>query len=89
MKVLITGINGQLGHALMQQLTEYELIGVTRQECDLTDSDSIRKLIDQHQPNLIINPAAYTKVDQAEEEPELAFQINRNAPKIMAEKFSN
>ena len=86
MKILITGINGQVGHALMHELTDHELIGLTRQDCDLTNSDQIKQVIDQHQPDLIINPAAYTKVDQAEDEPELAFQINRDAPKVMAEK---
>lgn len=86
MKILITGINGQVGHALMRELTDYELIGLTRQDCDLTNLDQIKQVIDHHQPELIINPAAYTKVDQAEDEPELAFQINRDAPKVMAEK---
>ena len=86
MKILITGVNGQVGHALMHELTEHELIGLTRQGCDLTNLDQIKQVIDHHQPELIINPAAYTKVDQAEDEPELAFQINRDAPKVMAEK---
>jgi len=86
MKILVTGTNGQVGHALMQELTEHELIGLTRQDCDLTNLDQIRQVIDRHQPELIINPAAYTKVDQAEDEPELAFKINRDAPKLMAEK---
>jgi dTDP-4-dehydrorhamnose reductase len=86
MKILITGVNGQVGHALMQELTEHELIGLTRQDCDLTNLDQIRQVIDKHQPDLIINPAAYTKVDQAEDESELAFKINRDAPKVMAEK---
>src|SRR6056300_1142596 len=86
MKILITGVNGQVGHALMRELTDHELIGLTRQDCDLTKPDQIKQVIDQHQPELIINPAAYTKVDQAEDEPELAFQINRDAPKVMAEK---
>lgn len=86
MKILITGVKGQVGHALMRELTEHELIGLTRQDCDLTNADHIRQAIDQHQPDMIINPAAYTKVDQAEDEPELAFQINRDAPKVMAEK---
>ena len=86
MKILITGVNGQVGHALMKELTEYELIGLTRQDCELTNLDEIKQVIDNHQPDLIINPAAYTKVDQAEDEPELAFKINRDAPKMMAEK---
>ena len=88
MKILVFGINGQVGHALMRELTEHELIGLTRKECDLSDLDQIRQVIDQQQPDLIINPAAYTKVDQAEDEPELAFQINRDAPRVMAEKAS-
>ena len=86
MKILITGINGQVGHALMQELTEHELIGLTRQDCDLTNPDQIKQVIDKNQPEMIINPAAYTKVDQAEDEPELAFKINRDAPKVMVEK---
>ena len=86
MKILITGIHGQVGHALINQLTDHELIGVTRQNCDLTSSDQIKKVIDQHRPDLIINPAAYTKVDQAEDEPEFAFLINRDAPRVIAEK---
>ena len=86
MRILITGINGQVGHALMRHLTNHELIGLTRKDCDLTNPDQIKKVIDHHQPNLIINPAAYTKVDQAEDEPELAFKINRDATRVMAEK---
>ena len=70
----------------MQELTEHELIGLNRKNCELTNLDQIRQVIDHHQPDLIINPAAYTKVDQAEDEPELAFLINRDAPKVMAEK---
>ena len=70
----------------MQVLTDHELIGLIRQDCDLTNLDQIKQVIDQHQPDLIINPAAYTKVDQAEDEPELAFKINRDAPRVMAEK---
>ena len=86
MKILITGTNGQVGHALMRELIDHELIGLTRKDCELTNLDQFKQIIDHHQPNLIINPAAYTKVDQAEDEPELAFLINRDAPKVMAEK---
>tara|TARA_B100000035_G_scaffold315391_1_gene335740 strand:- start:21846 stop:22700 length:855 start_codon:yes stop_codon:yes gene_type:complete len=86
MKILITGVKGQVGHALIHELTDHELIGLTRQDCDLTNLDKIKQMIDHHQPDLIINSAAYTKVDQAEDEPELAFRINRDVPKVMAEK---
>jgi len=86
MKILVFGINGQVGHALMRELTDHELIGLNRQDCDLSNLDQIMHVIDQHQPDLIINPAAFTKVDQAEDERKLAFQINRDAPRAMAEK---
>jgi dTDP-4-dehydrorhamnose reductase len=86
MKILITGINGQVGHALMRELTDHELIGLNRQDFDLTNLDQVRHVIDHYQTDIIINTAAYTKVDQAEDEPELVFQINRDALKVMAEK---
>ena len=86
MKILITGTSGQVGHALMHELTNHELIGLSHKDCDLINPDQIRQVVDMHQPDLIINPAAYTKVDQAEDEPELVFQINRDAPRVMAEK---
>ena len=86
MKILITGTNGQVGHALMHQLKEHQLVGLTRQDCDLSQPKQIKQTIDQHQPDLIINSAAFTKVDQAENESELAFQINQDAPMVMAEK---
>ena len=86
MKILVTGIFGQVGHTLIHQLINHELISLNRQDCDLANLDQIKQTIDHHKPDLIINPAAYTKVDQAEDEPELAFKINRDAPRVMAEK---
>ncbi len=86
MKILITGTKGQVGHALTKTLTDHQIIALTRQDCDLTNLDHIKQTIDQHQPDLIINPAAYTKVDQAEDEKDLAFIVNRDAPRVMAEK---
>jgi len=86
MKILITGTNGQVGHALLNTLTEHKLIPITRNECDLANLNQIKKTIDFHRPDLIINPAAYTNVDQAEDEKDLAFKINCDAPRVMAEK---
>jgi|TARA_B110000971_G_C19996042_1_gene494336 dTDP-4-dehydrorhamnose reductase len=86
MKILITGTNGQVGHALVVALARHEVISLNRQQCNLINLDGIERIIDSHQPDLIINPAAYTKVDQAEDEPELAFKINADAPKLMAKK---
>jgi dTDP-4-dehydrorhamnose reductase len=55
---------------------------------DLSNPNAIRAFIDKTKPDIIINPAAYNKVDQAENEPELAFQINAIAPQVLAEKAS-
>ena len=86
MKILITGINGQVGQALIHHLNDHQLIRLNRQNCDLNHLDQIKQAIDHNKPELIINSAAYTNVDQAEDEPKLAFQINRDAPKVMADK---
>ncbi|MBL6790814.1 MAG: dTDP-4-dehydrorhamnose reductase [Methylophilaceae bacterium] len=86
MKILITGVKGQVGSALMRVLTGHMLIGLSRENFDLTKPDQIKTEIDKYGPDLIINSAAYTNVDLAEVEPELAFKVNRDAPKIIAEK---
>lgn len=91
-KVLITGVNGQVGHALSELLREADIesvISLSRNELDLSNQDHIRQVIQSVKPDLIINPAAYTAVDKAESEPELAFAINATAPKILAEEAAN
>lgn len=85
-RILLTGINGQVGHALLPQLSEHEVIGLSRNELDLSNSDAIRNAIREIKPDLIINPAAYTAVDKAESEPDLAYAINAIAPQVMAEE---
>lgn len=86
MKILVTGTNGQVGHALVGVLANHEVISVSRHQCDLINLEQIEYMIDSYQPDLIINPAAYTNVDSAEDEAELAFRINAEAPKLMAKK---
>ena len=89
MKILLTGKDGQVGFALHKKLASLgEVIATNRDMLDLSDPEAIRIFIDQTQPDIIINPAAYTKVDQAENEPELAFQINAVAPQVLADKAS-
>jgi len=91
-KVLITGVNGQVGHALSELLREANIesvISLSRNELDLSNQDHIRQVIQSVKPDLIINPAAYTAVDRAESEPELAFAINATAPRILAEEAAN
>lgn len=85
-KILLTGVNGQVGHALKTKLTEYEVITLSREQLDLTKHHDIRRIVRDVKPNLIINPAAYTAVDKAESEPELAFAINDTAVQILAEE---
>jgi len=86
MKILITGSNGQVGSSLVNCLREHDLIPLSRHDCDLSLLDQIKKTIDQNVPDLIINSAAYTDVDKAEIETKLAFNINRDAPKVLAQK---
>ena len=86
MKILITGANGQVGTALVKTLHDHNVIPLTKEECDLKNINQIKYIMDQHKPDLIINSAAYTNVDQAEKEKDTAFLINYNAPKVMAEK---
>lgn len=85
-KILLTGLNGQVGHALQAKLGDYELFALSRDQLDLTNADQMRRVLREIKPNLIINPAAYTAVDKAESEPELAHAINATAPQILAEE---
>jgi len=85
-RILLTGVNGQVGHALLPQLSGHQVIALSRHELDLSNVDTIRSVIREIKPDLIINPAAYTAVDKAESELDLAYAINATAPKVMAEE---
>ena len=86
-RILLTGADGQLGHELQQTLAPLgEVIALTRQELDLSQGEQIRQLVQQVRPSMIVNSAAYTAVDKAESEVELAQVVNGTAPKIMAEE---
>ncbi|MDR3390198.1 MAG: dTDP-4-dehydrorhamnose reductase [Sulfuriferula sp.] len=86
MKILLTGVNGQVGWELRRTLaTLGEVIAPTRAQLDLTDATALRNFLHEIGPDLIVNPAAYTAVDKAESEPELAHAINTIAPAVMAE----
>lgn len=86
MRVLVTGCNGQVGHCLVNQLTDNaELLAVDRAEVDITDRDAVFQAVTEFKPNFIINAAAHTAVDKAEEEVELSYAINCDGPRYLAE----
>lgn len=85
MRVLLTGVNGQVGWELQRTLAPLgEVIAADRSCLDLADTAGIRRSVDAVAPDLIVNPAAYTAVDKAESEPELASAINAAAPRELA-----
>jgi dTDP-4-dehydrorhamnose reductase len=87
MKILITGKNGQVGYELQRSLASLgEVIALDRAGCDLSSADSIQSVIRTLCPTIIVNPAAYTAVDKAETEKDLAFAINALAPGIIGEE---
>ncbi|MGB3403110.1 MAG: dTDP-4-dehydrorhamnose reductase [Microcoleaceae cyanobacterium] len=85
MQILLTGKDGQLGEELYPLLSSIgNVIAVGRDSCDLANPDAISQVVEKTQPNIIVNAAAYTAVDKAESEPELAMAINGKAPGILA-----
>lgn len=85
-RVLLFGANGQLGWTFRQHLPADSLTVIDRQAVDLANPEAVRTTLRTHRPDLILNAAAYTAVDKAQSEPELARQINATAPGVMAEE---
>jgi dTDP-4-dehydrorhamnose reductase len=85
--VLLIGVSGQIGHELNQALRHDRLrvTAIDRAALDLTDRDAVVRTVDDLHPDLLINAAAYTAVDKAESERDLAFAVNATAPGIMAQ----
>lgn len=89
MRILLLGANGQLGSELAIGLSELgEVMACRRKDVDLTDSTSIITAIDEFNPDVIVNAAAYTAVDKAEVEYDLAFKINADAVAVLAYEAS-
>ena len=84
MKILVTGANGMLAKAVREELKENELICTDVQELDITNLEAVQEFINKAKPEYIINCAAYTAVDKAEEQPELAYKINAIGPENLA-----
>ena len=86
MKVLITGHRGQLGRALFDSRPpDHEVSGIDLPETDIADPDALHSACAAQTPDLIINAAAYTAVDKAEEEPDLAHRANAEGPRVLGE----
>ena len=95
MKILLTGAAGQLGQALRQQLPAgIELIATSGNggdgllPLDLADAAACRAAVLTHRPDWVLNAGAYTAVDRAESEPELALAVNGGAPRAFAEALA-
>lgn len=86
MKILITGANGMLAKDLIQILENqrYLVVGKTHQDLDITNKDSVIKVLKQENPDIVIQCAAYTKVDDAENNLNLARKINAKGCEIVA-----
>ena len=84
--MLLAGRNGQVGWELARLLPPAELIATGRAELDLADQAAIRRVVREAKPQLIVNAAAYTAVDKAEAQPDLAMRINGIAPGVLAEE---
>tara|TARA_B100001059_G_C17820799_1_gene578155 strand:+ start:130 stop:1011 length:882 start_codon:yes stop_codon:yes gene_type:complete len=88
MRVLITGCHGQVGSCLTKQLANdnnTKILALDREQLDITNPDAVNALVTEFQPSVIINAAAHTAVDKAEEEVDLSYAINRDGPKYLAQ----
>ena len=83
--ILVTGANGQLGRALAQTVPAgFQVAAVARSDLDITSHDSVFRHLADGNYDGIINAAAYTAVDKAESEPEIAAAVNTQGPKNLA-----
>jgi dTDP-4-dehydrorhamnose reductase len=85
-RVLLLGASGQLGRELATVFAHTGLLAFDRSAADLSQPESLRAIVRSVQPQLILNAAAFTAVDRAEEEPELADRINHQSVRVLAEE---
>jgi len=87
MKILITGANGQVGRELVRYAAQFQhtTIATVHRELNITQLDEIETALQKHTPDILINAAAYTAVDRAEQDEKLAYQVNAEACKYLAQ----
>ncbi|ALM53710.1 dTDP-4-dehydrorhamnose reductase [Halomonas huangheensis] len=86
MKWLLLGVNGQVGHELQRYLSSMgKCLAPTRQQLDLSNSAAVTHYLAEHQPEMVVNAAAYTAVDKAEEDVALATALNADLPALLAD----
>jgi dTDP-4-dehydrorhamnose reductase len=88
--ILLFGKNGQVGFELQRALSPFGLVhAFDRQGCDLTQLSQVREIVRQLRPDIIVNASAYTAVDKAESEPQIAYLINATVPSVLAEEAAS
>lgn len=88
LKILVTGVKGQLGFDCVKELNKRgytNVLGIDREELDITDHDAVIKFITDYKPSVIMHNAAWTQVDKAEEMKDAVYQVNALGPKYIAE----
>jgi len=84
-KVVLIGANGQLGSELAKIFFDHDLVPLTHADLDIADAKGIEKVLGQHSPDLILNTAAYHRVDECEDFPARAYEVNALAVRHLAQ----
>lgn len=88
MKILVTGVNGQLGYDCVRELNERgytNVKGIDIDDLDITNEEAVHKYINEYKPDVVMHNAAWTQVDKAEQMPDYIYQVNSLGPKYIAE----
>jgi dTDP-4-dehydrorhamnose reductase len=84
LKILLTGAGGQLGRAVRDAFTGHEVVAASHASLDVADAAAVEAALDAARPDLVLNASAYTAVDRAEDEPDLAYRVNEEGPRGLA-----
>jgi dTDP-4-dehydrorhamnose reductase len=84
LKILVTGAGGQLGRAVCDAFTDHEVVAESHAALDVADASGVEAALDEARPDLVLNASAYTAVDRAEDEPDVAYRVNEEGPRVLA-----